>query len=59
MKTSNQAGRLLKNVHLPRCTHPSSLRRTAHVRLIPQNFVRLASERFSTAPIAVDISTGS
>ena len=41
--------RLSENVHLLRCTHPSSLQRTAQVRLIPQDFVRLASKHFSTA----------
>jgi hypothetical protein len=54
--------RLSKNVHLPfdkltalskveglRCTHPSSLQRTVHVRLIPQGLVHPASKRFSTA----------
>ena len=51
--------RLSENVHLLRCTHPSSLRRTAHVRLIPQEFVRLASEHFSTASIPVGVPTGS
>ena len=45
--------RLSENVHLLCCTHPSSLQRTAHVRLIPQDFVRLASKRFSTASIQV------
>ena len=43
--------RLLKNVYLLRCTHPSSLQRTTQqVRLIPQDFVRLAFKHFSTAP---------
>ena len=41
--------RLLENVHLLRCTHPSLLQRTAQVRLIPQDFVRLAFKPFSTA----------
>jgi len=50
--------RLSENVHLLCCTHPSSLQRTAQVRLIPQDFVRLASEHFSTASIQVGIPTG-
>ena len=66
--------RLSENAHLPfdkltalnkveglRCTHPSSLQRTAQVRLIPQDClqagvgdsVRLASKHFSTAFIQV------
>ena len=53
--------RLSENVHLLRCTHPSSLQRTAQVRLIPQDClqagvgdsVRLASKHFSTASIQV------
>jgi hypothetical protein len=32
----------LKNTHLLRCAHPSSLRRTITVRLIPLDFARLA-----------------
>ena len=35
MRRSN---RLFKNAHLLRCAHPSSLRRTVEVRLIPQRF---------------------
>jgi len=51
--------RLSENVHLLCCTYPSSLQRTAQVRLISQDFVRLASEHFSTASIQVGIPTGS
>jgi len=51
--------RVSENVHLLCCTYPSSLQRTAQIRLIPQDFVRLASEHFSTASIQVGIPTGS
>ncbi len=44
---------LSENGHLLRYTHPSSLQRTHKVRLIPQDFVRLTSEHFSTASIQV------
>jgi hypothetical protein len=49
IKTNNPSRRLSENVHLLRCTHPSSLQRTAQVRFIPLDFVRLASKHFSTA----------
>jgi hypothetical protein len=42
----NASIRLLKNNHLLRCAHPSSLRRTGKARLIPLDFARLASGCF-------------
>jgi hypothetical protein len=50
MAAQVELGRLLKNTHLLRCAHSSSLRRTQKVRLIPQYSRALHLGMFLTSP---------